>query len=812
MKKTIKLTHIILSFAGLCMVNCQNHSPIDTQDTEKIAWSSERELLYETDRINGTSWMDIEGKFVCIDDYSDDSFHSATLPYASVCGTTIQMPSGILYVGGRDSSECHKDVYKIVPSDKDFHVISEKYPSLPQPISEASGTMLGNKVYVIGGETNHYLRELTNTVFALDISNELKGWELRPSLPGHVRKNAICIVQNNGVSPCIYVIGGESSTPQDSCRILTDGYVYNPQLNKWDSLSTSFPSHIHAAIACGANHILLFQHVKKETSETDFYRLWRYHTITGTLIPYSEVPCPGQIAFAKSDGTSLSIIYKHEHSSNASFYLLQGKIMPIEKRLGIINVIVIIGYFTILSGIGVYFSRRQKNTNDYFKGGGRIPWWAAGLSLFGTALSAITFMAIPSKAYASNWSYMLFNVGIVFVAPIIVYLFIPYFRKQNLTTAYEYLEIRFCSLIRTICSLTFILFQIGRMGIVLFLPSIALNVVTGVNIFICIFIMGICSIIYTMIGGIEAVVWTDAIQVIILLGGAIFAVMYITQSLPNGFNDVFTIATDNGKFDMGSMHFNLNDTTMWTVIIAAFFTHLTTYGTDQSMVQRYLTTTSIQAARKSVWTNALLTIPATLLFFFIGTALYAYYKVYPEELSISIPNGDAIFPWYIFTRLPVGITGLLISGIFAAAMSTLSGSMNSAATAFMIDIFPYFQRRKPHQNGLKVARISTCIAGLISLLFAVMMATWNIASLWDEFNKILGLVLGSLGGLFMLGMMTKRANSAGALIGMIASVLTQLYITHFTHVHLLLYTASGFISCFVIGYLASLPFEDNKNS
>ena len=325
MKKTIKLTHIILSFAGLCMVNCQNHSPIDTQDTEKIAWSSERELLYETDRINGTSWMDIEGKFVCIDDYSDDSFHSATLPYASVCGTTIQMPSGILYVGGRDSSECHKDVYKIVPSDKDFHVISEKYPSLPQPISEASGTMLGNKVYVIGGETNHYLRELTNTVFALDISNELKGWELRPSLPGHVRKNAICIVQNNGVSPCIYVIGGESSTPQDSCRILTDGYVYNPQLNKWDSLSTSFPSHIHAAIACGANHILLFQHVKKETSETDFYRLWRYHTITGTLIPYSEVPCPGQIAFAKSDGTSLSIIYKHEHSSNASFYLLQGK-------------------------------------------------------------------------------------------------------------------------------------------------------------------------------------------------------------------------------------------------------------------------------------------------------------------------------------------------------------------------------------------------------------------------------------------------------------------------------------------------------
>ena len=159
--------------------------------------------------------------------------------------------------------------------------------------------------------------------------------------------------------------------------------------------------------------------------------------------------------------------------------------------------------------MGYFFSRRQKNTNDYFKGGGRIPWWAAGMSIFGTALSAITFMAIPAKTFATDWSYFMLNMTIILVAPIIVFLFIPFYRKLNVTTAYEYLEVRFNLAVRLIGSFSFILFQIGRMGVVLFLPSIALNVVTGIDIFVCIALMGFVSLVYTMMGGIEAVIWTD---------------------------------------------------------------------------------------------------------------------------------------------------------------------------------------------------------------------------------------------------------------------------------------------------------------
>ncbi len=671
-----------------------------------------------------------------------------------------------------------------------------KWSSIPVRILEPYGTTLDNSLIVSGIPSDG--KEAG--IYKLELSNPTKEWVAEGSVPGTPRGNAAAVVQSNGVNPCLYIIGGTSAdkTP------LTDGYCYNTILKKWTKIPCTFPAGIYAGVASGANHILLVGKDKEGNAV-----LYRFHTITSTITPAEKIS--GNVArvlsIAKSDDNNLSVLYTGTDGKHAE---AKGIIEGGDRSMGWINWGVILLYFAILAGIGVYFARKQKNTDDYFKGGGRIPWWAAGLSLFGTALSAITFMAIPAKAFCTNWSYALFNMGIVLVAPVIIWVFIPYFRKLNITTAYQYLEIRFNAVIRVICSLAFIIFQVGRMGVVLFLPSIALNVVTGMDIFVCIGIMGICSIIYTMSGGIEAVVWTDAIQVIILLGGAIFAVVYILCSIPGGLTETLSLASADNKFSLGSLNLDLQDATVWTMIIAAFFTNLTTYGTDQSMVQRYLTTSSEAAAKKSVWTNALLTIPATIIFFFIGTALYAYYKTFPETMSVTVNSSDAVFPWYIFTQLPAGVVGLLISGIFAAAMSTLSGSMNSAATAYIVDIYPRIVRKS--SGSLKAARMATCIIGVISLLFAFLMATWNIASLWDEFNKILGLILGSMGGLFILGMITKRANSGGAIIGIIASIFVQLFVARFHTFHLLLYTSSGFVSCFVIGYLASFLFPSKQKA
>ncbi len=475
--------------------------------------------------------------------------------------------------------------------------------------------------------------------------------------------------------------------------------------------------------------------------------------------------------------------------------------------LAFFDILVITLYFILILGLGIYFSKRQKNTEDYFKARERIPSWAAGLSLFGTALSPITFMAIPAKTYSTDWSYFLLNMSVFLAVPLIVYLFIPYFRRKNIKTAYEYLEIRFSVIIRLVGSICFILYQIGRMGVVLFLPSIAINLVTGVDLFICISLMGVISLIYTLMGGIEAVIWTDVVQVFVLMGGVIISLAMNVINTDGGFEGILEIAQLEDKFNTFDLTLSLKEPTVWVMLFGGFFANLTSYGTDHTMVQRYLVTPTKKEAQKSIWIGALLTIPSSLIFFFVGTTLFVFYKMNPSALNENFITDDAIFPWYIVNELPTGISGILIAAIFAAAMSSLSSSMNAGAASFNVDILDRFGLGK-NEDPMKIARWTTFIIGTLGILFAFFMATFDIKSLWDEFNKILGLILGSLGGVFLLGLMTKKANSKGVVFGIVFSFLIQILISQFQIVHLLLYSATGVMSCFISGYIASLFFKD----
>jgi SSS family transporter len=344
------------------------------------------------------------------------------------------------------------------------------------------------------------------------------------------------------------------------------------------------------------------------------------------------------------------------------------------------------------------------------------------------------------------------------------------------------------------------------MGVVLFLPSIALNVVTGIDIFLCIGLMGVISLIYTMMGGIEAVIWTDVLQVFVLLGGALLSLTFMSVGIDGGPAAIVAMASASDKFNIIDLTFSLKQPTVWVMLLGGIFASISTYGADQTMVQRYLTTKTEKAAAKSVWTNALLSIPATLIFFSIGTALFVFYQSHPSALNPAIQNNDAIFPWYIASQLPSGISGLLIAGIFSAAMSTLSSSMNSAATAYATDIHFRFGLNKK-TGELRIARIATLIIGITGILFAFIMATMDVKSLWDEFQKILGLVIGSLGGVFLLGLLTRRANHQGALIGIATSIVVQIFVGIYQPVHLTAYSATGVVSCFIAGYLGSLFFK-----
>lgn len=726
------------------------------------------------------------------------------LPRPRAYGVSVTLPQGVLCIGGCDAERCTDEVFLL--SLRDGRPQIEEWPPLPVPLANAAGCLVNGRVYVAGGNESMAPARSTSHFFALDVSNPGAGWRSLQAWPGPARGYAVAAAQSDGMDNCFYLFSGRSYDGDQPWTVHRDGYRYNPRLGEWTALDGDFPVMAGTAAPFGTNHIL-FLGGKSHDAATPDNALRLYHTLTGAMtevaVDKADFVLPVTTA-ALSDGQRIEIVSGEVSPGVRTPVILRGRVESELHRMGWLDITVIVLYFLSLAWIGWYFSKNQKSTGDYFKGGGRIPWFIVGLSIFGTSLSAITFMAIPAKAFATDWSYLLFNAGIVLVVPLIVGVFIPFFRRLNVTTAYEYLELRFNATIRVVCSVAFIVFQIGRMAVVLLLPSIALNIVTGIDIFLCIGLMGVLSLLYTLMGGIEAVVWTEAVQVVVLLGAAVAVVCSVAFRLPEGFQTILTAAGDAGKFSLGQTFFDLRQPTIWTVLIATVFTNITTYGTDQTIVQRYLTTDSEKAARKGVYTNAALTVPASLLFFFLGTALWAFYKYHPQELSMSITDSDAILPWYMSTTLPRGVLGLVIAGLFAAAMSTLSSSMNSAATAFVTDIYRKVQAGRDERRLLAVARWATFVLGMAGILFAVVMASWDIKSLWDEFSKFLGILLGGLGGLFLLGLTTRRANAAGALCGLAGSVAVQTLVTQFQWVNLLLYSTTGFVACFVIGYAVSV--------
>lgn len=768
-----------------------------------------------------------------------------TLPTKMGYGVSIVKNNELICIGGENENGTVSDVIGLTWNSESQKVESRTLTALPDGYKAVSGGICAGEIFI------HGIQNGENVLLRL---NESSGqWIELPGCPGPPRSFAVGVVQNNGYGEALFLFSGRTKSPDGQIRLLTDGYMYDPVQNKWNALGPisvdgSDPRCIMgaASISIGASHIFVFggddglellgrekhtQEIRNASDTTKRRALERelaqmfeehsgfsnqvlsYHTVTNTwnIIDTFSTQLPVTTQVTKWNGDYL-ITSGEVRPGVRTPVIWKGEIIENHSGFGWVNYSVIALYFLVMLLIGVKFARRQKSTDDYFKGGGRIPWWAAGLSLFGTSLSAITFMAIPAKTYMTDWGYFFFQMTPLITAPILIAVYIPYFRKLNITSAYEYLENRFNLLTRLLGSLSFMILQLGRVGIVLFLPSIAINLVTGISIESCILAMGVVSIIYTMMGGIEAVIWTDVLQVIILMGGALLCLILLLTQVDMNLQDSFDLAIDNEKFKILETSLDFTRPTIWVVILGGVFANLITSGSDQTMVQRYMTTSTDREAKQSVWTFAVLALPATLIFFTVGTVLYLYYTVYPAELNPTISNDDAIFPWYIVTELPMGISGLLIAGIFSAAMSSLSSSMNSVSTAFTTDFYHRFKWGRG-ANELKVARISTLVFGVLGTAFALMMASWNIQSLWDQFQLYVGLFAGGLGGLFLLGMTSKRANGNGAVAGLLGSAVIQYLLMVNTNMHVLLFAATGFVTCYVLSYLISilLPDSTNKN-
>ncbi|MCB0731581.1 MAG: sodium/solute symporter [Ignavibacteriae bacterium] len=775
------------------------------------------------------------------------------LPFEAAYGVSIEDKNGLIIIGGSNSDSCYSKVFILKPDIRNKNIEIINLPSLPIPLAFMTGARNGNNIFIASGQEDMSNAISTKNFFMLDLSKKTDSskfkWEKLQSWPGPSRILPVSSIQSNGSNECFYLFSGRSINPNNSSIMLNDSYRYNLISKTWKKLNdiriNDKPLNIMAGtgIESGANHILVFsgdngevfQKLENLTNQINSTQdinqknefsseklsllnnhqgfskdILAYHTITDTWIKAGEI---------KTDAPVTTRVVKN----NNSFIIPSGEIKPgirtplvlkaefeYKREFGLLNYMILSVYLSGLVFMGFYFSKREKTTNDFFKAGGRIPWWAAALSIFGTLLSAITFMAIPAKVYATNWSYFVLNASMLIVAPFIAHFILPFYRRLNLTTAYEFLEMRFNLIVRLLGSLVFILFQLGRIGIVLFLPSIALSLVSGINIYVCISVLGILSIFYTVLGGIEAVIWTDVIQVIVLIGGALISLVILI--INGGIENFSKIAKLENKLMMFDFNFSLSHPTFWVILIGGIFINFINYGTDQTVIQRYLTTKDEKSASKSIWINAILPLFSTVLFFAIGTALYVFYKTHPGELNIAITNTDAIFPWYIITQLPAGISGILIAAVFSASMSSLDSSMNSVATAFTTDFYKRFKKNATDHQSLIIARIVTLVIGIFGTTFALLMVSWEIKSLWDQFNLIVGLFVGGLGGIFLLGMFTKKANGIGAIIGLVFSAILQYLLSNYTDLNLLLYAASGFCSAVIIGYLFSLifPVKNNK--
>ena len=418
---------------------------------------------------------------------------------------------------------------------------------------------------------------------------------------------------------------------------------------------------------------------------------------------------------------------------------------------------------------GSSFYRKNRTPSAFTLGNNSLPSWVITLSIFATFVSSISYLALPGQAFLTNWNAFVFSLSLPVAAIFAVKFFVPLYRSINSPSAYTYLEKRFGPWAKTYASVMYLLTQLMRAGTILFLLSLLLNEVLGWNITTIIIVTGLSVMVYSLLGGIQAVAWTDAIQGIILIVGALVSAGYLWFSMPGGGEQLFEIATENEKFSLGSLSTELTGSTFWVVLIYGLFINLQNFGIDQNYIQRYMSSRSDRAAQKSALYGGLIYIPVSALFLFIGTALYSFYKAQPDLLPAG-RTGDGVFPYFIVNQLPAGLTGVLIAAIFAAGMSTISTSINSSATVILTDFFKFSARRKrTNKQSMMVLYLSSLVFSILSISVAVAMI--NVKSALDAWWKLASIFSGGMLGLFLLGFMAPKIRSTAAVIGVIAGVL-----------------------------------------
>lgn len=667
----------------------------------------------------------------------------------------------LILAGGVDGSVCR---YVLAGGE----LTAEPLPSLPVNVPNPGAAVVGNELFVVGG----------STLFRLNLDVFESEWVPCASLPEDAEEHPVAVSLNG----TLYV-SGLGASGAETC-------AYNSIRDEW-SFCSAAPERLSGAIgvSCGDSHLIFFNTYRPDD------QILAYNRITDNWIPMGQLPQVMAPLGAVAAGTEFTLF--SDTSSIAGTALLT------PTKYGIWDHLVVALLAGSLIGLGVFFSKREKSSSDYFRAGKRIPWWAAGLSLFANGASAISLMAMPGKAFSENWIYFssVFYI-LITQLPLVLLVYVPLARRLKIATANEYLEKRYNLSVRLLGSFIFSLNQmLGRMASILLLPAIAISSIFGLPMEYSILIMGGVATIYVTLGGLEAVVWTDVLQAVVMLGAVLICLIWALCSLDLVPAEAMETIGQMGKLQLFDTSFD------WTApIVLILFSNTIAVAMgmigDQNFIQRVQCTHDEKESRKAVITQLAVAIPMNAVLFALGTLLFLFYKQNPSGVSPALKS-DGIFPFFAAQNLPVGMAGLVVAALLAATMSTVSGAVNSVANIGMEDVYRRFFKKATDHSCLVVGKVLAFSLGVFGTVSALLLARTSLLSVWDLALMITGMILAPITGFFVLGIFTRRANGLGVGIGAVASVIANFYAKFYLNMHSMAYLVVGVFTCIVVGWAAS---------
>ncbi len=762
-----------------------------------------------------------------------ESCESLAWPYAAKGvsdGVSCETPQGLFCAGGTDGAEVFKAAF----------ILTEKgatpLPDLPEPVSLGAAACDGKAaVYVVGAQN----------IYRLSLADPTPVWTLFAKLPTPPREQHVAAFRvGDQKERMLVVYGGYDKATK---KPLSDGYaVYLDRAPLADNVRPLAPlpekvTTIGAAfLASGNQHVLLLggfgydgwiARACEGSTLADPVQLgWQrkiyaYNAVTDAWFELGEIADGDQARCGAAAGLRIG-----KTPEDYELVLAGGEVAPATRTAAVSvgsfrkiakfapSAWIVVGlYVLVMVVMAVYFIRKKKDENDYFRGGNRIPWYVAGMSIFATMLSSITFIAIPTQAYLADWRYFVMAFFIIGMAPVAIYYYLPFFCRLGITSAYEYLEKRFNLGVRLFGSAAFVVFMVCRVAVVTLLPAIALNAVTGVSIDACILLCGVLTMVYCSLGGLEAVIWSDFVQGIVLMGGAIAVlVILILKTGPDGahLSTFWTVASSQGKTTMFDFRFLLSQPVFWVVAVQGLVSNLSSYTSDQCVIQRYIATPDENATKRSLWFNGGMSVLAQIVFYSIGTALYTHYRSHPEMMDVTMPKADSVLPLFMAVELSPWLAGLVIAAVFAATISTLSANLSSASTAVVTDFLKRFNPSMSGRAQIRAGQICTYVVGILGILAALSLARVESSALFDNFNKYIAMLTAGLTGLFFMGIFMPRVKGMAAILGLLAN-----YVVCFgcdlmgcdvfgLKFHPFLLGGLGLVACVLVAWIASFILNE----